>query len=68
MVAEGGATVRVMAGESCGATGPIAMRNPGMLLDVSLASGAYFSQQARCLAMGWLAEWRRRDGPHCNFV
>lgn len=36
-----------MAGESCGARGPIAMRNPGMLLDVALAPGASFSQQVR---------------------
>ncbi|KAJ9521816.1 hypothetical protein QJQ45_024671 [Haematococcus lacustris] len=31
---EAGLTVRVMAGESYGAVGPIKMRNPGMLLDV----------------------------------
>ncbi len=29
-----GLAVRVMAGESYGTTGPIKMRNPGMLLDV----------------------------------
>ncbi|CAD7702116.1 unnamed protein product [Ostreobium quekettii] len=44
VVEKGGLTVRVMAGESYGATGPIQMRNPGMLLDVQLAPGAEFSQ------------------------
>lgn len=42
-----GAKVRVMAGESHGATGPIAMRNPGLLLDVTVAKGATFSQEVR---------------------
>ncbi|EIE23055.1 hypothetical protein COCSUDRAFT_36634 [Coccomyxa subellipsoidea C-169] len=45
-----GARVRVMAGESSGATGPIALRNPGMLLDVTLAKGASFTQQ---IDSGW---------------
>lgn len=50
-----GAKVRVMAGDSHGATGPVAMRNPGLLLDVTLAKGATFSQEVRgchpsCLA------------------
>ncbi len=44
-----GAKVRVMAGDSHGATGPIAMRNPGLLLDVTLAKGATFSQEVRAL-------------------
>ncbi len=39
-----GARVRVMAGESSGVTGPIALRNPGLLLDVTLAKGASFTQ------------------------
>lgn len=45
MVESDGARVRVMAGESSGATGPIALRNPGILLDVTLAKGASFTQQ-----------------------
>ena len=45
VVERGGARVRVMAGESSDATGPIALRNPGLLLDVTLAKGASFSQQ-----------------------
>lgn len=44
VVKEDGMTVRVMAGESHGVTGPIKMRNPGMLLDVILQSGSSFSQ------------------------
>jgi redox-sensitive bicupin YhaK (pirin superfamily) len=43
-VEKGGVRVRVMAGESYGAVGPIKMRNPGMLLDVHVAEGATFSQ------------------------
>mmetsp|Transcript_21360 Transcript_21360/g.46698 ORF Transcript_21360/g.46698 Transcript_21360/m.46698 type:complete len:293 (-) Transcript_21360:786-1664(-) len=39
-----GVSVRVMAGESLGVTGPIKMRNPGMLLDCRLSKGANFSQ------------------------
>ena len=39
-----GVRVRVMAGESLGVTGPIKMRNPGMLLDVSIAASGRFSQ------------------------
>ena len=46
-VEDGGVKVRVMAGESYGATGPIALRNPGMLLDVILSPGATFSQQVK---------------------
>ncbi|KAJ9521938.1 hypothetical protein QJQ45_024814 [Haematococcus lacustris] len=46
---EAGLTVRVMAGESYGAVGPIKMRNPGMLLDVrqvatKLGKGGSFRQ------------------------
>lgn len=33
-----------MAGDSLGVTGPIHMRNPGLLLDVRLAPGATFRQ------------------------
>ncbi len=47
VVADGGVTVRVMAGEYSGATGPIALRNPGMLLDVILSPGATFTQSVR---------------------
>lgn len=45
VVTEGGATVRVMAGEARGAAGPIALRNPGLLLDVNLAPHAAFHQE-----------------------
>ena len=44
-VEQDGAKIRVMAGDSHGVTGPIAMRNPGILLDVTLAKGATFSQE-----------------------
>ncbi|KAK9797355.1 hypothetical protein WJX73_001481 [Symbiochloris irregularis] len=37
--------VRVMAGKAQGATGPIFMRNPGMLLDVTVKPGGTFEQQ-----------------------
>lgn len=47
-VEQDGAKVRVMAGDSHGLTGPIAMRNPGLLLDVTLEKGATFSQEV-CL-------------------
>lgn len=39
-----GVSVRVMAGESLNVTGPIQMRNPGMLLDCRLGKGASFRQ------------------------
>ncbi len=44
VVDKDGARVRVMAGEYSGVTGPIALRNQGMLLDVTLAKGASFAQ------------------------
>ncbi len=44
-VEQDGAKIRVMAGDSHGVTGPIAMRNPGLLLDVTLAKGAAFCQE-----------------------
>ena len=47
IVEQDGAKVRVMAGKSHGVTGPIAMRNPGLLLDVTVAKGATFSQEVR---------------------
>jgi hypothetical protein len=34
-----------MAGTSYGSTGPIVMRNPGLLLDVHVAKGSTFTQQ-----------------------
>ena len=40
-----GLRVRVMAGQAQGATGPIFMRNPGMLLDVTVHPGAQFEQE-----------------------
>jgi len=39
-----GVSVRVMAGETFGVSGPIKMRNPGMLLDVRLSKGATITQ------------------------
>ena len=45
MVSKGGATVRVLAGRSMGTDGPIALRNPGLLLDVHLSPGASFTQE-----------------------
>ena len=47
-----GCRVRVMAGSAQGVTGPVFMRNPGMLLDVQLEPGATFRQQARLLCGG----------------
>ena len=47
IVADQGVSVRVMAGEYFGTTGPIALRNPGMLLDVILSPGATFTQAVR---------------------
>lgn len=51
IVEQDGVRVRVMAGEAAGAKGPIFMRNPGMLLDVTLAPGATFQDKVhtRCL-------------------
>ncbi|KAK9826662.1 hypothetical protein WJX74_008539 [Apatococcus lobatus] len=43
-VRKDGATVRVMAGESWGTIGPIKLRNPGFLLDVTLQKGGRFVQ------------------------
>mmetsp|Transcript_7028 Transcript_7028/g.20566 ORF Transcript_7028/g.20566 Transcript_7028/m.20566 type:complete len:360 (-) Transcript_7028:330-1409(-) len=45
-----GATVRVMAGTRNDTTGPIKMRNPGLLMDVRLDAGAKFSQD---VPRGW---------------
>lgn len=42
---QAGASVRVMAGASGGATGPIKLRNGGLLLDVRLAAGAEWGQE-----------------------
>ena len=63
-VEQDGAKVRVMAGDSHGATGPVAMRNPGLLLDVTLAKGASFSQEVcgfylACLANQGCSAWQR---------
>jgi hypothetical protein len=46
-VSADGAAVRVMAGHARGAAGPLALRNPGLLLDVALEPGASFTQPAR---------------------
>ncbi len=40
-----GASVRVMAGSHGGVSGPIQMRNPGLLMDVRLDPGASFTQE-----------------------
>ena len=45
MVQEGGVSVRVMAGTHSGTTGPIEMRNPGLLMDVTLTKGSTFLQE-----------------------
>jgi redox-sensitive bicupin YhaK (pirin superfamily) len=64
-----GAKVRVMAGGGAlgqKVEGPIKMRNPGMLLDVSLAPGASFTQVGRrlrgtvCFVSGWFEAGRFR--------
>lgn len=52
VVEKNGMRVRVMAGESYGAIGPIKMQNPGMLLDVQLEKGADFQQQVKVFC--WL--------------
>ena len=39
-----GVSVRVMSGSSGGATGPIKMRNPGLLFDVRMQPGAAWEQ------------------------
>ena len=36
-----------MAGDSHGLTGPVVMRNPGLLLDVTLQQGATFTQEVQ---------------------
>ena len=58
-----GAKVRVMAGVSLATTGPIAMRNPGLLLDVQLSPGASFRQEVRApckiRAVGFRLQGRR---------
>ena len=58
VVTEGGATVRVMAGQAHGAVGPITLRNPGLLLDVKLAPHAAFRQGVCGVADNFLqASW-----------
>lgn len=44
VVERDGVSVRVMAGDSMNITGPINMRNPGMLLDCRLSKGSVFQQ------------------------
>ena len=46
-VEQNGVKVRVMAGRHQGTTGPIVMRNPGLLMDVTVSKGATFSQEVR---------------------
>lgn len=49
VVQEGGVRVRVMAGSHRGTTGPIEMRNPGLLMDVTLTEGSTFKQEVQAL-------------------
>ncbi|KAF6260846.1 RmlC-like cupin domain-containing protein [Scenedesmus sp. NREL 46B-D3] len=49
-VEAGGSRVRVMAGRHAGTTGPIVMKNPGMLFDVILQPGAAVTLQ---VPRGW---------------
>ncbi|WIA14662.1 hypothetical protein OEZ85_003164 [Tetradesmus obliquus] len=49
-VAAAGSRVRVMAGQHAGTTGPIVMKNPGMLVDVILQPGAAVTLQ---VPQGW---------------
>lgn len=44
-VSEDGATVRVMAGQHNSTVGPIKMRNPGLLMDVTVEKGGKFVQE-----------------------
>ena len=44
-VQQDGISVRVMAGVYQGTKGPIVMRNPGLLMDVTVSKGATFSQE-----------------------
>ena len=44
-VSEDGATVRVMAGQHNTTVGPIKMRNPGLLMDVTVEKGSKFVQE-----------------------
>ena len=63
VVTDGGATVRIMAGEARGAVGPITLRNPGLLLDVKLAPHAAFRQEV-CALDGFLRGYPCRS-PQC---
>ena len=40
-----GVKVRIMAGQYEGTPGPIVMRNPGLLMDVTVSKGATFTQE-----------------------
>ena len=44
-VSEDGAKVRVMAGQHNDTVGPIKMRNPGLLMDVTVEKGGKFVQE-----------------------
>jgi redox-sensitive bicupin YhaK (pirin superfamily) len=52
VVEDNGVRVRVMAGEYKGSKGPIAMRNPGLLMDVTVSKGATFTTE---IPKGWSA-------------
>ncbi len=64
VVEDGGVKVRVMAGQSMGTDGPIAMRNPGMLLDVQLSGGAIFTQEVRRRRGRGLTVYMRVENVH----
>lgn len=49
VVQEDGVRVRVMAGSHRGTIGPIEMRNPGLLMDVTLTKGSTFKQEVQAL-------------------
>lgn len=44
-VKQDGVSVRVMAGSHQGTAGPIVMRNPGLLMDVTISKGATFNEE-----------------------
>lgn len=47
IVDDGSSSVRVMAGTRNNVTGPIKMRNPGLLMDVRIPAGGSFTQEVR---------------------
>ena len=70
VVEEDGVRVRVMAGEYKGSKGPIIMRNPGLLMDVTVSKGGTFTKEVgacdhlMCNGCG-AHECRSVLRPHC---